>query len=748
MSDKRCNFQNIPQELKKIEQWIHWKYETRKSKPTKPPVSNQGKKIDAQNPQNWHKFERAKALLAQNKKLSGIGLVLTSELGLVGIDLDDCFDKQGDVEQWAKDIVQRVASYTETSPSGNGLRIFVWGNLPVGVDGKKKGALELYQAGRYLTVTGNVYSGSQGFKVVENQRAIDEIFQQYFATKKQTSTKSSQKKKQTQSTNQHLADHEILAKAAKAKNGAKFDKLFSGDFSDYKSQSEADLGLCEILAFWTNNDSEKIDQLFRNSGLYRPKWDEQRGSETYGQMTIAKAIHHTRGGYNPAYYGQGASETELKEQEYFEGSDGLYWNKPLQHGVVPTRLTNFYAKIIEETVRDDGAEKSLHFQIEAKLCDRTYTLGLSATEFSKMQWPTEALGGQAIVEPGQLIRDRARCAIQTLSENFPRKEVFLHTGWQQTSSGWAFLSVEGALGSKGLAFAVETDLKHLSNYTLLTPPPDEALQQAFLETYNFFSNLPPKIGIPLILAPFRAILAEATPPDVSIHLAGMTGCFKSEMAAIVQSFFGQALADKRNIPAGWSSTTNFLEYLAFLAKDAILVVDDFAPTGTSSDIARLQRDAERLFRAAGNQSGRGRMNADGSLRPTYYPRGLVLSTGEDVPPGQSLRARLLIIELKRGDISSELLSKGQDLASGGAFNELAAGFIQWCASQMDYLKKDFPQKCADLRKSLRITGHARLCDNVAHFLATAELLGDFAKKIKALDSKQRENFITLCTEGL
>src|SRR5262249_4228846 len=87
-----------------------------------------------------------------------------------------------------------------------------------------------------------------------------------------------------------LADAELIEHAKSATNGAKFSRLWAGDTSGYPSQSEADLALCSILAFWTCRDAARIDHLFRQSRLIRPKWDEQHGDDTYGQMTIAKAI--------------------------------------------------------------------------------------------------------------------------------------------------------------------------------------------------------------------------------------------------------------------------------------------------------------------------------------------------------------------------------------------------------------------------------------------------------------------------
>src|SRR5205807_5268138 len=107
------------------------------------------------------------------------------------------------------------------------------------------------------------------------------------------------------------------------------------------------------------------------------------------------------------------------------------------------------------------------------------------------------------------------------------------------------------------------------------------------------------------------------------------------------------------LPANWSSTGNALEAQAFTAKDALLVVDDFAPQGSAADVQRYHREADRLLRGQGNGAGRQRMKADATLRPAKPPRGLVLSTGEDTPRGQSLRARMLVVEVSPGDLGPQ-----------------------------------------------------------------------------------------------
>jgi putative DNA primase/helicase len=87
-----------------------------------------------------------------------------------------------------------------------------------------------------------------------------------------------------------LDDRDLLTRAMRAKNGAKFARLWHGDTSAYASPSEADLALCAILAFWTGGNRDRIDRLFRQSALMRQKWDDRRGEQTIGSMTIARAL--------------------------------------------------------------------------------------------------------------------------------------------------------------------------------------------------------------------------------------------------------------------------------------------------------------------------------------------------------------------------------------------------------------------------------------------------------------------------
>src|SRR5205085_11835589 len=143
-----------------------------------------------------------------------------------------------------------------------------------------------------------------------------------------------------------------------------------------------------------------------------------------------------------------------------------------------------------------------------------------------------------------------------------------------------------------------------------------------------------------------------------------TAAGKSALAAPIPRPAGAGSAARR-LPGAWSSTANALEALAFSAADAVLVVDDFAPPAGSGDVDRAHRDADRLLRAQGNRSGRLRMRPDGTLRACKPPRGLIVSTGEDLPRGQSLRSRVLVVEVGRTDVDWGKLSDCQANAGAG-----------------------------------------------------------------------------------
>lgn len=158
-------FDNIPTELRELPQWVLWRREERKGKPTKVPYTPYDSLASSTDPQTWSSFEITRKAYEKGG-YGGLGFVFVRELGLTAIDLDHCRDPStGEIDEWAFTIIKRFNSYTEVSPSGEGVHILVRGSLPPGVRGRKKylkgngyrpgAAIEMYSGGRYFTMTGD-----------------------------------------------------------------------------------------------------------------------------------------------------------------------------------------------------------------------------------------------------------------------------------------------------------------------------------------------------------------------------------------------------------------------------------------------------------------------------------------------------------------------------------------------------------------------------------------------------------------
>jgi hypothetical protein len=198
--------------------------------------------------------------------------------------------------------------------------------------------------------------------------------------------------------------------------------------------------------------------------------------------------------------------------------------------------------------------------------------------------------------------------------------------------------------------------------------------------------------------------------------------------------------DAEGLPGAWSSTGNALEGLAFLAKDALLVIDDFCPTGAAADIQRYYRDADRVFRASGNTSARQRLRPDGTLRPPKPPRGLILSTGEDISPGHSLRARVFVLEVPADVLQRRRqdFAACQDEARTGLYTQALAGFLQWMAPHYEAIQQSLPQDVAALRHTAGQAGHLRTPGMVAQLALGFQTFLAYASDLGALSPPERD----------
>jgi hypothetical protein len=242
----------------------------------------------------WSSFTAALGA-ASGGPYDGIGFVVTADDPFCGIDLDKCVDPvTGAIEAWAQKVIEQINSYSEISPSQTGVRIFVEAQLPGGA-GHKRGHIEIYDRARYLTVTGAHVPGTPR-NIEARQAEVDALLADVFPVPARPLNGNGHDHVEPTG----LEDRDIIERASRARNGDTFRRLYEGDWSAYPSHSEADLALCNTLAFWTGRDGAAMDRIFRSSGLMRPKWDERHfGPRTYGQETIAKASAACANTYTP-----------------------------------------------------------------------------------------------------------------------------------------------------------------------------------------------------------------------------------------------------------------------------------------------------------------------------------------------------------------------------------------------------------------------------------------------------------------
>lgn len=277
----KTKIDSIPAELKSVSRWVC--YSGSDKIPRNPKTGQNAKSND---PSTWGDFETA-CKACSEFGFDGLGFMFAPPY--FGVDLDHCTD---DVD-FCDEFVETLRSYAEYSVSGTGIHIICKGKLPDGA--RRRGNVEMYSSGRYFICTGNVYNPAFT-DVMDCTETIKVLHSKYLPSE-------SPKVEPRKITPVNMSDQEIIDKARNCKSGYLFNILYSGNWQGiYSSQSEADLALCNQLAFWTQKDAEQIDRIFRSSGLYRKKWDEKRSGTTYGAITIGKACANCVEVYEPKKY--------------------------------------------------------------------------------------------------------------------------------------------------------------------------------------------------------------------------------------------------------------------------------------------------------------------------------------------------------------------------------------------------------------------------------------------------------------
>ena len=272
----------VPDEMKARPNWVVVKtwWNAEKGKYNKRPVncnSDNGEYAESDNPETWTTFDNALKYLKE-KSGTTIAYALDGKDNISCIDLDRCYDENGQPTALAKEILSKCGkTYVEKSVSGNGLHIF---GKTEGMDIRsfsKDGDLEFYQKEHFIAMTGDGtgYSRLESFDTPEMKEFLSR------KCEKREEWKGVCKGINGLST---MSDKDVVEKASEAKNGDKFKRLYVGEDLQ-NNHSNSDMSLMNILAYWCNGDKEQMLRIFATSGLFRPN-----KSPDYYEGTAIKAL--------------------------------------------------------------------------------------------------------------------------------------------------------------------------------------------------------------------------------------------------------------------------------------------------------------------------------------------------------------------------------------------------------------------------------------------------------------------------
>jgi len=599
----------IPQVLRDKDFWCVWKREIRGGKPTKVPYNPMtGGRAETNNPDTFGSFDLADERY-MTEDYDGVGIRLS--YGISAVDIDHCVN-DGVIDERAMDIIDRLKSYTEFSPSKTGIRIiFEAPNLVY--DAEKyylknpNNGVEIYVCGatnRFVTMTGNT---AYDYPVRDVTDDLQAVLDAYMVRPKKRGSSASQ----TAPIRTELSDDEIIDKASR---DDKFRALFvDGDLTEYKNDhSGADLALCNKLAFWTGCDEEQMDRLFRRSALFREsKWNRQ----DYSHNTMQEAIRTCADVYNPG--APSTNKTIFERMKLPQGKLGDNWElsySGIKH-LVPgknnapavwetvTHTPVFPSAYLENTT--EGIHKvELRFLANGRLntiiCDRE-------TVANKSKIVSLANSGIGVTSLNANTLIQYFTHVEAVNGGtIPRYESVSHVGW----IGDDFLPYNSEIKFDG-----EAENKPL--YSAIAQHGD--LDRWVEFTHNLRSNLYLRL---MMAASFASPLIErCNALPFVFHLWGSTGKGKTVALMVAMSIWGDPSAGKLTrtmnmTNASMMSAASFLKNIPFAGDEL-------------QTIKNKDMKYDDLIMQVTEGIERGRLDRNAKLRPTRSWRNAFLFTGEE-----------------------------------------------------------------------------------------------------------------------
>lgn len=409
-------------------------------------------------------------------------------------------------------------------------------------------------------------------------------------------------------------------------------------------------------------------------------------------------------------------------------------------------LCNFVARVIQDIVKDSGTTSERFLRIHGRLNGSHLPLVTVAdNQFDNMNWIRREWGVKAQIERNiDKVERHINQAIIKSSGRVPEKVIYTHTGWREIDGQMVYLTNGGAIGRLDIEVELPTNL---ARYNL--PQPDGDPREAIQKSMDLVNVAESKVTLPLLILPYLAVLNVFEDINFTPWLIGRSGSLKSVMTALALSHFGNFT--EKTLPANWFGTRTELEKLAFHAKDILFNIDDFAPPAGNAQKKELNNTAEYILRAYGNRQARVRSRADLTSQVTFIPRGLLLSSGEEMPAaGVSRSARTLPIPIAKedfqhaGDNDYFMLTQAQ---KDRHFYPLAmAHYIRWIQKNWKDVGSRFREYLAQYRSQApkNTDTHLRLIDAVSMMQSGYRIMLEWAVDMKAIPAS---SIVDMLPEG-
>lgn len=296
----------VPAELRAEARWVCWRRVERGGRATKTPVdARTGRMAKSTDAATWATFDEAAGAVGR-LRCDGVGFVFGPDRAYTGLDLDHVFEGGALLPEY-RWVVDQAGTYTEVSPSGDGLHLIFIGSKPEGAARCRRSqpggqVVEMYDRDRFFTVTGDVFEGHGA--LAANPAVVARAYRTWIEPERRQDKPAAAPEGAVAAApdadDGELSDAELVERMLASRSGEAIRALMAGDCAAQGGdRSAADMALCSHLAFWCAGDAARMDRIFRTSGLMRDKWDSRRGDATYGAQTIARAIEGCSEFYRP-----------------------------------------------------------------------------------------------------------------------------------------------------------------------------------------------------------------------------------------------------------------------------------------------------------------------------------------------------------------------------------------------------------------------------------------------------------------